>query len=73
MKQTAELLDLFGGEPTEFTVMQCNGHSGPGLYAYVTEYPEDGASYLGKTDCEAQPAPQAQAAASTAGRRARSN
>jgi len=67
MKQTAELLDLFGGEPTEFTVMQCNGHSGPGLYAYVTEYPEDGASYLGKTDCEAQPAPKAQAAASTAG------
>lgn len=61
MKQTAELLDLFGGEPTEFTVMQCNGPSGPGLYAYVTEYPEDGASYLGKTDCDAQPAPQAQA------------
>lgn len=61
MKQAAELLDLFGGEPTEFTVMQCNGHRGPGLYAYVTEYPEDGASFLGKTDSDATPAPQAQA------------
>ena len=61
MKQAAGLLDLFGGESTEFTVMQCNGHSGHGLYAYVTEYPEEGASYLGKTDCEAQPALRAQA------------
>ena len=63
MKQTAELLDLFGGEATEFTVMQCNGHSGPGLYAYVTEYPEDGASFLGKTDSDATPTSQAQAGA----------
>ena len=62
MKQAAALLELFGGEPTEFTVVQCpDGHSGQGLYAYGTEYPEDGASFLGKTDADATPAPQAQA------------
>ncbi|MDR0214563.1 MAG: hypothetical protein LBJ15_11230 [Comamonas sp.] len=60
MKQAAELLELFGGQPAEFTLLQCtDGHSGQGLYAYYTEFPDLGASYLGKTDAIATHSPTA--------------
>lgn len=55
-KQASELLELFGGEPTAYTVSyETGGHSGPGIYAHVTEYPEEGSSYLGETEIEAVP------------------
>lgn len=55
-RQAKALLELFGGEPTAYTVYyDKNGHSGKGVYAYVTEYPEDGAWYLGETDQDARP------------------
>ena len=45
------LLDLFGGDKeTEITVTEVKeneaNHSGPGLYAYYTEYPEEGSFLL---------------------------
>ena len=42
------LVALFGGEETDMTVeFIANGHSGPGFYAWCTEYPEDGSDFLG--------------------------
>lgn len=54
-KQATELLAMFGGEPTEYTLVQGEGHGGRGLYVYSSEYPEDGAGYLGESDAEAVP------------------
>ncbi|MCU4119356.1 hypothetical protein [Variovorax sp. N23] len=53
-KQATELLEMFGGEPTEITLMAGEGHSGEGLYAVYNADPE-GAVYLGKTDEDAAP------------------
>jgi hypothetical protein len=62
-RQATELLEMFGGEPTEITLMAGDGHSGPGLYAVYNADPE-GSIHLGETDEEAVPdAPVAQAAA----------
>lgn len=55
-KQTTELLNMFGGEPSTVTLAPGDGHSGKGLYAYWAEVPEEGAIYLGVTDDEAAPA-----------------
>lgn len=55
-KQATELLAMFGGEPTEYTLVYGEGHGGRGLYVYGSEYPEDGAGYLGESDAEAVPA-----------------
>ena len=55
-KQATELLAMFGGEPGEVTLLTGGGHSGRGLYAHYTEYPEEGAEFLGETDGEATPA-----------------
>lgn len=53
-RQASELLEMFGGEPTEITLMTGDGHSGHGLYAVYNADPE-GAVYLGETDEEAEP------------------
>lgn len=43
------LVETFGGEETDMTVAFIeNGHSGPGFYSWCTEYPEDGAEFLGQ-------------------------
>lgn len=42
------LVEQFGGDETDMTVEFIrNGHSGPGFYCWCTEYPEDGATFLG--------------------------
>lgn len=55
LKQATDLLAMFGGEPSEITLQVTAGRSGNGLYAHYTEYPEEGAIFLGKTDIEAVP------------------
>lgn len=53
LAQATHLLNLFGGEPGQMTVSAAaKGHSGPGLYAHCTEYPEEGATYLGSADAD---------------------
>ena len=54
-KQATELLAMFGGEPSEITLSIVDGHEGKGLYAYFTDYPEEGSIYLGVSDEEAEP------------------
>jgi len=53
-RQATELLEMFGDEPTEITLMTGDGHSGNGLYAVYNADPE-GAVFLGETDEEATP------------------
>lgn len=53
-KQAAALLEMFGGEAAEITLMAGPGHSGEGLYAVYNADPE-GAVYLGQTDDDARP------------------
>jgi len=47
--QARDLFEAFGGdEETVITVtLVTNGHSGPGLYASFTDYPEEGGIFLG--------------------------
>jgi hypothetical protein len=59
-KQATEFLAMFGGEPSEITLTQGDGHSGKGIYAHYTEYPEEGAEFLGVSDSEATPQQPAQ-------------
>lgn len=48
LKQAEMLLECFGGEDATFIVQHCEeGHSGPGLYAWVEDCPEDGSTFLG--------------------------
>jgi hypothetical protein len=43
------LVELFGGEETDMTVEFIRGgHSGDGFYCWCTDYPEDGAEFLGR-------------------------
>ena len=56
-KQATELVEMFGGEPTEITLAYGVGHSGKGVYASYTDIPEEGAEYLGISDDEAMPQP----------------
>lgn len=45
--QAKALLEYFGGEPAEVTVQYLkDGHSGPGLYCWCSDYPEDGCQLL---------------------------
>ena len=47
LHQAQTLLEMFGGEDTLITVDECDtGHSGPGVYAYSTEYPDEGSTFL---------------------------
>lgn len=52
LKEAQELFDFFGGEDAEVTVEEVNndGHSGKGLYAFFTEYPEEGSVFLGRKE-----------------------
>lgn len=59
-RQATELLAMFGGEPTEVTLIEGSGHSGEGVYAYYSDMPEEGAEFLGSHDDEAMPAAPAQ-------------
>ena len=46
-----EILDAFGGEDAKMTLVYCeDGHSGEGYYIYCSDYPEDGAIYLGMAE-----------------------
>lgn len=52
-REAEDLLGFFGGDPeTEITVIEVTegeaAHSGPGLYAYYTEYPDEGTMILGE-------------------------
>ena len=49
LQQAKELLDFFGGEDGEVVVLEGDDshHSGPGLYAYFTACPDEGAIFLG--------------------------
>jgi len=51
-QEAKDLLEFFGGyKETEITVIEVSGddpnHSGPGLYAYYSEYPDEGTMLLG--------------------------
>ncbi len=50
--EAKDLLEFFGGDTdTEISVIEVKAddpnHSGPGLYAYYSEYPEEGTMLLG--------------------------
>lgn len=65
LENVRNLLSLYGGEETDMTVEFIKeGHSGPGFYAWCTEYPEDGTDYLGPASeystLPASPSPAAQ-------------
>lgn len=62
-KQATDLLAMFGGEPNEITLQVGEGHSGRGMYASYTDMPEEGTIFLGVSDQEAMPEPQAEPAA----------
>ena len=47
LHQAQTIVEFFGGEDSIVTVSQSeDGHSGPGLYAHSTEYPDDGSIFL---------------------------
>ena len=50
LEQAQKILEIFGGEDAEVTIIEGDEkyHSGKGLYAYFTELPEEGAFYLGE-------------------------
>lgn len=49
LKQAQELVEFFGGdENCEMYVEFGDGHSGKGLYACCSDYPEEGSVFLGK-------------------------
>lgn len=55
LRQAEELVKFFGGHDLEATVMQrpAAWHDMPdGLYAYCTEYPEEGSHWLGATEVD---------------------
>lgn len=54
-KQASELLAMFGGEAGMVSLQIGGGHSGRGLYAHASSYPEEGAVFLGVADEEAVP------------------
>ena len=47
LSQAQQLVDFFGGEEGDAVLCQSDrGHSGPGLYAWIEDHPEEGASVL---------------------------
>lgn len=57
-KQATELLDMFGGQPAEISLEVVRDRKDgltPGLYAWHTDYPEEGSVNLGVTDADATP------------------
>lgn len=47
LEAAKNLLEFFGGEDSDVTVEYTDGHSGKGLYAYCTDYPDEGCVFLG--------------------------
>lgn len=58
LRQAQKLLAFFGGHDCEVTIishtklMETMPATQPGLYAYCTEYPEEGCEYLGPTEVD---------------------
>jgi hypothetical protein len=58
LRQAQQLLAFFGGHDCEVTIishtklMETTPAAQPGLYAYCTEYPEEGCEYLGPTEVD---------------------
>lgn len=52
LKMAKEIVTYFGGDKdTSVTLAYwTDGHSGEGLYVYCSDYPEDGAMYIGMTE-----------------------
>lgn len=53
LKQAQTLVEAFGGDEEStmtVTMGDATAHSGPGLYAGSTDYPEEGSFFLGKTE-----------------------
>ncbi len=51
LKIAQGLLEYFGGADANVTLVYWKeGHSGEGYYCYCTDYPEEGAEYLGMTE-----------------------
>lgn len=50
-QEAKDLLEFFGDEEDEMEVIEVGrddpNHSGPGLYAYYRDYPEEGSVLLG--------------------------
>ena len=46
LAQASQLLYWFGGIDHEVSISDTDGHSGPGLYCYSAEYPEEGSVFL---------------------------
>lgn len=56
--QAKQLLEFFGGVEGEVVVAECSeGHSGPGLYVWCEDHPEEGASFLGSGGFACENAP----------------
>jgi hypothetical protein len=58
LNQARELLEFFGGEDAQMTVGRCGpeAHSGPGLYAWLTEHPGEGSVKLDEQPDQKAPA-----------------
>ena len=49
LRQCKELLKVFGGDDSQVTIARLKtGYEGPGLYAWFTEYAEEGSYFLGE-------------------------
>lgn len=47
LQQATDLLGMFGGEDAAITVDYCpDGHAGAGIYAWHTDYPDEGSVLL---------------------------
>ena len=66
LRAAERLVSVFGGDDAQITVCQWDdGHAGPGLYAYFTDYPEEGALPLFDTPPDAAAAVDTTAPLST--------
>lgn len=54
LRQAEKLVAFFGGHDAEITIApsDIDSHSGPGLYAWCTDYPEEGSEFLGLTEVD---------------------
>jgi hypothetical protein len=50
LSASTRLTELFGGEDADITVEFTDGYAGHGLYAYFTDYPEEGGVFLGNPE-----------------------
>lgn len=58
LRQAQRLAQLYEGVDAEVTVAPAGPGQDPGLYAWLTSYPEGGAQYLGPTEVQPYSAPQ---------------